>query len=159
MDWNGDAWIANRAFDDTSSVVRIAGERARCVDRDASGAIETSTSPADVRAWGEDECVLASVPVGGPREVARAIAIDGDRGLDGASGGDAWVGLHDGQAFVEIDGLRGAVLQRVETPGFAPYSAAVGRSPIVMRNAPSPASATTSRSGNSSFVAIAVGSP
>jgi hypothetical protein len=124
VDWNGDAWVANRAFDATSSVVRIAGDRARCVDRDGDGSIESSEGPDDVRAWGEDECVLASVDVGAPREVARAIAIDGDRGLDGASGGDAWVGLHDGTAFVEIDGLLGTVKRRIPTPGMRPYSAA-----------------------------------
>jgi streptogramin lyase len=124
VDWNGDAWVANRAFDGISSVVRVAGDRERCVDRDEDGEIETSSGPDDVRPWGEDECVLASVAVGAEREVARALAIDGDRGLDGASGGDAWVGLHDGQAFVEVDGLRGVVLRRVETPGFSPYAAA-----------------------------------
>src|SRR3970282_1243738 len=41
---------------------------------------------------------------------------------------------------------------------FAPYSAAVGRSPMVMRKAPSPASATTSRCGNSILATMAVGS-
>jgi hypothetical protein len=124
VDWNGDAWVANRAFDDVSSVVRVAGVPERCVDRDGDGTIESSAGPADVRPWGEDECVLAHVETGAPREVARALAIDGDRGLDGASGGNAWVGLHDGQAFVEVDGLRGVVLRRIETPGFSPYSAA-----------------------------------
>lgn len=124
VDWHGDAWIANRAFEGISSVVRIAGTAERCVDRDGDGVVETSTGPDDVRPWGQDECVLASVDVGAEREVARAIAIDGDRGLDGASGGDAWIGLHDGEAFVEVDGLRGVVLRRIETPGFAPYSAA-----------------------------------
>lgn len=123
VDWNGDAWVANRAFDGVSSVVRIAGDLARCVDRDDDGELDTSSGPDDVRAWGEDECVLASIEVGEAGEVARALAIDGDRGLDGASGGDAWVGLHDGEAFVEVDGLRGVVLRRVETPGFSPYAA------------------------------------
>lgn len=123
VDWNGDAWIANRAFEGVPSVVRIAGTTERCVDRDGDGAIRTSSGPTDVLAWGEDECVLASVEVGAAGEVARALAIDGDRGLDGASGGDAWVGLHDGQAFVEVDGARGVVLRRIETPGFHPYSA------------------------------------
>ncbi|MDQ3034061.1 MAG: hypothetical protein M3Y87_16720 [Myxococcota bacterium] len=124
VDWNGDAWIANRAFEGISSAVRFAGTPERCVDRDLDGVVETSSGPDDLRAWGQDECVLASVPVGAEREIARAIAIDGDRGLDGASGGDAWIGLHDGQAFVELDGLTGDVKQRVETPGFSPYSAA-----------------------------------
>jgi streptogramin lyase len=122
VDWNGDAWIANRAFDDVSSVVRIAGDPERCVDRDGDG-VETSSGPDDVRAWGEDECVVASVAVGAAREVARALAIDGDRGLDGAGGGDVWIGLHDGQAFVEVDGATARVRRRIETPGFSPYAA------------------------------------
>lgn len=124
VDRNGDAWVANRAFGEVPSVVRIAGSLDRCVDRDADGTIETSAGPTDVRPWGEDECVLAWVPVGEASEVARAIAIDGDRGLDAASGGDAWIGLHDGEAIVEVDGLSGAILRRIETPGFQPYAAA-----------------------------------
>ncbi len=123
VDWNGDAWIANRAFDGISSVVKIAGTTERCIDRNGDGRIDTSSGPEDVRAWGEDECVIASIEVGEEGDVARAIAIDGDRGLDGISGGNVWIGLHDGEAILEIDGMTGALRQRVETPGFAPYSA------------------------------------
>jgi hypothetical protein len=124
VDWNGDAWVANRAFGATSSVVRIAGTPDRCVDRDGDLSISTSSGPSDVLPWGADECVTLAVDVGGPGEIARALAIDGNRGLDGSSGGDVWVGLHDGEAFVEIDGLSGIVLRRVEVPGFSPYAAA-----------------------------------
>jgi hypothetical protein len=123
VDWNGDAWIANRAFDGVPSVVKIAGTAERCVDRDGDSSIDTSSGPGDVRSWGEDECTIAAVEVGEEGDVARAIAIDGDRGLDGISGGNAWIGLHDGEAFVEVDGFSGEVRRRVETPGFAPYSA------------------------------------
>lgn len=124
IDAQGDAWIATRAFEGQSTLIEIAGTEARCVDLDASGTIETSHGPAEVLPFGADECVLRSLEVGAPREVARALAIDGDTGLDDASGGDVWVGLHDGQAIEEIDGLTGALLQRVSTPGFAPYAAA-----------------------------------
>ena len=123
VDHNGDAWVANREFDGVSTVVRVAGDRARCVDRDLDGALETSDGPEDVRAFGGDECMQLFVPVGAEREIARAMAIDGDRGLDGASGGDAWVGLHDGHAVVELDGFTGAERRRVEIAGFAPYAA------------------------------------
>lgn len=126
VDHLGDAWIVNREFDGTSSVTKVSSEVTRCVDRDGDG-VETSTGPTDVRPIDEEECVLFHVPVGGPAEVGRAIAIDGDTGLDGISGGDAWIGLHDGQAVVELDGLTGAELRRVETPGFSPYGATFDR--------------------------------
>lgn len=125
VDWNGDAWVANRELlGGIPTVTRIAGELGRCVDRDGDGTIRTSRGGADVLAFGDDECVLATTVVGEEAEVARAMAIDGDRGLDDASGGNAWVGLHDGQAIVEVDGLSGVVTRRIETPGFSPYAAA-----------------------------------
>ncbi len=126
VDHRGDAWIVNRAFDGTASVTKVAGEAPRCVDRDGDG-LRTSSGPSDVLGIDEDECVLFHVAVGGPGDVARSIAIDGDTGLDGISGGDAWVGLHDGQAIVELDGLTGAELRRVPTPGFSPYASTFDR--------------------------------
>jgi streptogramin lyase len=124
IDAQGDAWIATRAFEGQSTLIEIAGAPERCVDLDGSGAIETSRGPSEVLSFGADECVLRSLEVGGPLEVARAMAIDGDTGLDEASGGDVWVGFYEGQAIEEIDGFSGALLQRVATPGFAPYAAA-----------------------------------
>lgn len=122
VDWVGDAWIANRAFDGQGSVTKIAGDVSRCVDRDLDGAIETSTGPLDVRF--DDECVLFTVLVGGEREAPRAIAIDGG-GLDGVGAGNAWVGLFEGHAVVELDGRDGHERRRVEIESFAPYGAAV----------------------------------
>lgn len=124
IDADGDAWIANRAFDGQASVIEIAGTPARCVDADDDGTIRTSSGPGDVLPFGMDECVLRRLGVGAPREVARALAIDGDLGLDGIGGGNVWVGLHDGQAVEVLDGATGALLERVATPGFAPYAAA-----------------------------------
>jgi streptogramin lyase len=124
VDADGDAWIANRAFDGQASVIEIAGAPARCVDADTDGTIRTSGGPADVLPFGADECVLRRIDVGAPREVARALAIDGNLGLDGLSGGDVWVGLHDGQAVEVLDGTTGVRLDRIATPGFAPYAAA-----------------------------------
>ncbi len=126
VDYLGDVWVLNRAFDGTSTATRIFGVRERCVDRDMDG-LETSEGPTDVLAITEDECVALSVPVGEPGAVARAIAIDGDTGLDGVSGGDPWIGLHDAEAIVELDGFTGAELRRIETPGFAPYAATFDR--------------------------------
>jgi streptogramin lyase len=129
VDWNGDAWVLNRAFGGQGTATKIAASLERCVDRDEDGAIRTSRGPGEVLPFGDDECVLLHVPVGAPASgddgaVPRAIAIDGDRGLDGASGGDAWVGLHGEEAIVEVDGLTGEVRRRIETAGFASYMAA-----------------------------------
>lgn len=122
VDHAGDAWVVNRELDGAApSVRKVAGELARCVDRNGDGEIQTSTGPDDVRE--SDECVLLHVEVGERGAVARAIAIDGDRGLDGISGGDAWIGLHDAEAVVEIDGWSGELKTRLETPGFRPYAA------------------------------------
>jgi hypothetical protein len=57
--------------------------------------------------------------------VGRALAVDGTlTTFDGATaGGDVWVGLHSGEALLHLDGETGAVLERVETPGFQPYDA------------------------------------
>ena len=121
VDYFGDAWVANREFGSVSSVTKIAGELERCVDRDGSDSIETSDG---VNVVDGDECVLLRVDVGEPEGVARALAIDGNLGLDGISGGDVWVGLHDQEAVVQLDGLTGDVRDQIETPGFSPYMAA-----------------------------------
>lgn len=124
IDAEGDAWIACRAFVGQSTVVEIAGSPERCVDLDGDGTIETSHGPTEVLPFGSDECVLRSLEVGAPAEIARALAIDGEIGPDGVSGGNLWVGLHDGQAIEVLDGLTGALVRRIETPGFSPYGAA-----------------------------------
>lgn len=121
VDWLGDAVVANRDFDGVSRVRKITSDPERCVDLDADG-LETSTGPDDVRF--DDECVAWTVPVGETGEVARALAIDGLLGPDGGGGGDVWVGLHDGERIVHLDGTSGAVREVIETPGFAPYAAA-----------------------------------
>ncbi|MFW5875770.1 MAG: hypothetical protein ACOCXM_03470 [Myxococcota bacterium] len=124
VDYNGDAWVTNRAFGGTSSVTKVIAEPARCPDRDGDG-LETSTGPTDVLAPGEDECVAFTVPVGEEDALARALAIDGSRGSGETGGGHAWVGLEREEAIVELDGDTGAELDRVDTPGFAPYDAAI----------------------------------
>ena len=60
---------------------------------------------------------------GGVGDVARALAVDGALGHDGGGGGDLWVGLHDGERILHVDGRNGQVLDTIETPGFQPYAA------------------------------------
>lgn len=136
VDWSGDAWVLNRTFGGQGSATKIAGELERCVDRDGDGMITTS-SGSDVVPFDRDECVLLHVPLGAPApegedgSVPRAIAIDGDRGLDEASGGNPWIGLYGEHAAVQLDGLTGEVLRRVELDDVAPYLAAIDSLGIV----------------------------
>ena len=63
-----------------------------------------------------------------PVPVPRALAIDGSLGLDGAGGGDVWVGLHDSEELVQLSGVDGTELDRIALPeGFAPYAGSFDR--------------------------------
>ena len=130
VDWNGDAWVLNRSFGGQGSVTKIAGEPARCVDRDGDGAITSSRSSSPVP-FERDECVLLHVPLGAPAalgedgSVPRAIAIDGDRGLDGASGGNPLIGLYGENMTIQLDGLTGEERARVPLGDVQPYLAAI----------------------------------
>lgn len=124
VDYNGDAWIANRAFGGQGSIIKIAGSAERCVDRNADGVV-TSQSGLNVLPFGEDECVLFQVPVGELNAVPRALAIDGSFGLDGASGGNAWVGLHEAERLIVIDGQSGTVVRDIPMLGIKPYGAVI----------------------------------
>ena len=127
VDYRGDLWVANREFDGVPTVTKIAGDASRCVDVDGGG-VQTSTGPTDVLPFGEDECVLLRVEVGAAGSVPRALAIDGALGLDGAGGGDVWVGLHDSEELVQLSGVDGSELDRVALPdGFAPYAGSFDR--------------------------------
>ena len=116
--------MSNRTFGGVGSVRKIAGDLERCVDGDDSGSIETSEGSEVVVG---DECVLLTVPVGGLDAVPRALAIDGNLGVDGATGGDPWVGLYEGRAIVHLDAVTGAERGRIETPDFQPYALAFDR--------------------------------
>jgi hypothetical protein len=141
VDWNGDAWVLNRAFGGPTfggrgSATKIAGDESRCLDRDGDGAITTSRGSSPVP-FERDECVLLHVPLGAPAaegedgSVPRAIAIDGDRGLDGASGGNPWIGLYGESVALQLDGLTGEVIRRVELGDVRPYLAAIDSLGIV----------------------------
>ncbi|MEM7604173.1 MAG: hypothetical protein AAF411_02360 [Myxococcota bacterium] len=119
VDFLGDGYVLSRNFAGVGELHRIAGEDERCIDRDGSDSIETSRGSELVE---NDECVLFSAPVGDMFDVPRALAIDGNLGLDQAFGGDPWVGLHDGQAILHLSAVNFEVLERFDTPGFEPYA-------------------------------------
>jgi hypothetical protein len=90
VDGIGDAYVANRAFNMQGTVSKIAADRRDCVDRNMNGMIDTSTGPADVRPYGEDECVLWTANVGPVNAVLRSVAID--QGDENFPQGYPWVG-------------------------------------------------------------------
>jgi hypothetical protein len=122
VDYVGDAFVTHRSPEGAPALTKVAASLDRCVDRDGSGTIDTSSGPSDVRPLGEDECVVFSVPVGDVGGMGRALAIDGDTSR--SPGGDAWVGLYGEQKVVHVSGADGAELQRIATPSFSPFTAA-----------------------------------
>jgi hypothetical protein len=131
VDLRGAVYVANRAFGGQGTVTKIAGLEADCVDRNGNGSIDTSQ---DLDADGviersvpgeflgqDDECLLWTVDVGGIGSVPRAVALD--------MSGNVWVGLHGGQAAVQLDPTTGEQLQEILMPRgpferFRPYGAA-----------------------------------
>jgi hypothetical protein len=153
IDFNGDMWVANRAFGSQGTATKIANTVADCIDRNGNGVIDTSYDQNgntvidyDCNADGlfddlatvcsnglppefvgqDDECILFSVLVGGVNGVPRALAIDASGGP--GSPGNAWIGDYNEQAFYEFDGNTGVQLARVPAVGgmgLNPYGAAI----------------------------------
>ncbi|MBW2463973.1 MAG: hypothetical protein JRH11_20155 [Deltaproteobacteria bacterium] len=139
VDQNFDAYVANRAFGHQGSVTKYANSEDDCVDRDASGTIETSR---DLNGDGvieldptmgeyigvTDECILWTAAVGTDNDKPRALAI----GLAPPDSfvGNVWVGLFSGDEACELDATDGRTIGCVALAGFQPYGAvtdALGR--------------------------------
>jgi sugar lactone lactonase YvrE len=139
IDYNGDAFVANRAFGEQGTVTKYANRFEDCVDRNGNGVIDTSVDlnndgVIDVNDPGEflgedDECILWTAPVGDRSGVPRALAIDAG-GPDGESG-NVWVGLYSERRVIQISGDTGAPVTiggspvSVEMSQTQPYGAAV----------------------------------
>jgi hypothetical protein len=137
VDYAGDAWVANVANDQVgtqSTLTKIIGDSARCPDLNGNLVVDTSQpvngTPgiqiADAAEFfaADDECVAMTVVVGALGVSGgglRALAIDADR----SGPGNPWAGTYSEQAFYQIDGTTGALMQRVATPGVKGYSAAI----------------------------------
>lgn len=130
VDFNGDVWVANRAFDQQGTVTKIA--HTECLDFDGSGKVETSSDVSgngtieltDPREFlGErDECILFTVDVGGNKGIPRALALDSGT-ADGGQG-NAWVGVYTERKFYKLAAADGRVLAEVSVP-LQPYGAAI----------------------------------
>ncbi len=134
----GDAAVSNRG----GGIIKFASEAVRCIDRNANGMIETSTGAADVRLFGEDECMLWHKPTGvdgDNRHGPRPTAWDAGSGDDPCVTGDdrLWVGWWDYDNnighFERLAGSDGTTLDTVEIlewdkqgdTDYGPYGGAV----------------------------------
>lgn len=139
IDFYGDMWVANRAHDAGGlqpSITKIKNDTTLCPDLNGNGLIDTSrdingtpgiqiTDPTEFFAEA-DECILMTVVVGDLGGWARALAIDAGDGIEGGNDpGNVWVGMHEEQAFYQINGVTGALMQEVQTPGVRAYGAAI----------------------------------
>ena len=125
----------------TGRTTMIAADKVDCVDKNGNGMIDTSTSKADIKAWGLDECAVWSItfPFGGAWQ-------QGPRGVTWSPGTwsfdeckfvepKVWLGYWSNQGnntihVVRIDGATGIVELTLPIPqwngsGFAPYGAAM----------------------------------
>ncbi len=136
---SGDVAVTNRS----GSVTKIASVEENCVDTNDNGKIDTSTGSGDVKAWGEDECVLWHLPLGGDgnnNHGPRPTAWDGGAGASGGScsapNENLWVGFWDANGnngeFRRIDGQSGTVVDSISVPlwntggtDYGPYGGAV----------------------------------
>jgi hypothetical protein len=139
VDARGDAWVANSTLGSLqSSLSKIAGSVADCVDRNGSGNIQTSADingdgtidtdcdgngvaddastvcgPGRLKEfWGlDDECVLFTVNIGPAGQWARALALA--KGSTAAAPADAWVATYQDGRFHRVDGATGAITATV----------------------------------------------
>lgn len=157
VDFNGDVWVANRAFGLQSSVTKIANDITECVDRNHNGKIDTST---DVNGDGiittdcngdniadsfstvctngllkpeflgyDDECILFTTNTGtGPNLFGRPLALG--QGATDFAPADAWAGTWVDGKFFRIDGTTGLIKTTVViTPKNRPGCAYSGTQP------------------------------
>lgn len=133
----GDAAVANR----NGGVTKIAAQEKDCVDTNANGVIDTSSGPADVRPWGQDECVLWHHPSPtdplafneGPRPLAWVGEVDA--GGCPSKNPPLWFGYYDLSAntgiFERLDGATGMMTDTVMVPwsgqNWGPYGGAVNQ--------------------------------
>ncbi len=145
---DGDAGIANRAsyflngvqHPERASAVKIAGDLARCVDRNGNGKIDTATGSTAIP-WpvnttqSPDECVLWWTPltrdrngnqVGGAGTLPRSATWDSKSSPNGSLSSNFYVGLYGTQEVAQLDAATGAIVQQVAVGG-APYSSVFDR--------------------------------
>ena len=128
VDFHGNVWVGNRAHDFSGlqpTATKIANHIGDCKDRNGSGVIDTSRDVSGngrieldnaAEFFGEaDECIAMTVVIGNAGGNMRGVAIA--RGVEPGDPGSAWLGMFEEQAFFQVDGRTGALLQRVPESG------------------------------------------
>ncbi len=151
VDLNGNCWVGNRQ---AGTVVKMGLlEGGQCADRNANGVIDTSSdanndgiiSGGELKAWGQDECVLLEVVLipgkmgayvpgtytsgydtNGWSTSPRGLAIDSDNNL--------WAGTWTPPKFHHINGETGAIIKSVNLPAGS-YGAVIDNNGILWSSA------------------------
>ncbi|MEM4244714.1 MAG: hypothetical protein QXR60_00720 [Candidatus Nanoarchaeia archaeon] len=112
VDKDGNVWVGNRGG--SMAVVKIAANKASCIDKNGNGKIDTSNDDnnngvidaGEILPWGSDECVLLSInhwpeiPLNSLTQIGpRALAID--------SNGYVWVGTWSNYKYYKLDPVNG----------------------------------------------------
>jgi DNA-binding beta-propeller fold protein YncE len=127
---HGDVVVTNRNPNLVSrpSLTKFAASEEDCIDRNENGIIDTSTGPADVKPWLEDECMLWNTEFGPPTG-GRPTAWDGQEDPDTGLGGHVWVATCSwgmgANTVYRLDGDTGQILAEGPAPGGCPYGGAV----------------------------------
>ena len=115
----GDVYIGNRGG---GTVTKISVLGAMCPDTNGDGVVTTSSGPADVLAWGQDDGVLWNTPLPGSGLI-RAVAAQDIVGPDGEVRPYVWIGGWSARLVYKLDGNSGAVIFETPSPtntyGFA----------------------------------------
>lgn len=114
----GDVYVGNRSAGTASKILR------ECVDANNDGAITTSTGAADVKNWGEDECVAWNKRLCNGCLI-RAVAAQ-DIGPNEEINPVVWVGGFNNSTIWKLDGKTGEVLLTTTSP-VRPYGFALDK--------------------------------
>jgi len=114
---NGDVVVVNRGG---ASATKIAANPLECIGKGGG----TSAGGTDIRAWGDDKCVLWNTPFDAG-SLGRAAAFDAEKGLDGELSTSVWVGLWSKSQMLQLDSKTGKILATVNVSPLKPYGAAI----------------------------------
>jgi len=108
VDQDGNVWVGNRSNNTITKIGLNAWDQ--CIDRNGNGVIDTSTGGTDIKAWGEDECLLQHVTLskdGLSARYVRLVAVDADNNVFAGGSGS--------NALFKVNGSTGAIMNAVTT--------------------------------------------
>jgi hypothetical protein len=160
VDFNGDMWVANRAFGGQAAVTKVSNDPATCIDRNKNGKIDTSSDvngdgliqtdcnadnqPDDIASVKRTPCQngMAQEFFGLDDECVLFTTNYGDGPVTGRplslgpgaqdfGPSDAWVGSFDLGTFWRVDGSTGLARDEVQLPqGCQPYGVVIDATAI-----------------------------